>query len=242
MTEQPLSVLPPTINMWNRLNVAFQTPPGSADEAPKPDSGSAPPSNVDGAGESTALGSMPSGPENSQCGFGLYFEPSFLAGLVGFPSATLLNRFALGARVRNCSAEGVPASHLRLGVTGHLALSNITNSGIFLDGGAGAEAEFNRPISQTLRLGVRAGAEQKWPKEGERYMMLALGARLHWDDTLWLGVDSLYLTSPSSSFGLTAGVGLEGSTGARLGLGTISVYAGIALVIGALLLGLTHSH
>lgn len=184
-------------------------------------------------------------PDDGPCRTSWYIEPSLLLVLgshhrLSAPiegrstTGAVLNRIAGGVELRFCDADASPSMRMHIGTTGY-----ITNLG-WIDhddatGGVGLELEVTRPVASSLWLGGRLGIETAEDSIG----LFTLGARLHVNHALWLGVDVFHRipesglrmncsdvgveSCTSTTTGVMAGFGIEG----RAGVITAAVESGL---------------
>ena len=153
-------------------------------------------------------------PPTARCEASAYLEPSVLFGI---DRTTVLDRIALGALIRDCTASHEASTSVRLGVTAYL--SDIGGAGV------GVELEVDRPISSDWRAGLRVGAESANNGGG----LFTFGARFHVSDVASLQVDAYHVTGYGRATGAMVGIGFEGRAGA--GIAAAELSAGAVLVL-----------
>ena len=195
--------------------------------------------------------------ELERCGLGGYVEPSAMFGAstrITAPgerttSPTVLLELGGGVSDRICSADRRVATRVQLGL--HLSVSP---AGTTTTEGAGAFG-FEAAADHTIVPGWRLGGVTSLAF-GNEYTMYTVGARLHYRDWGWVGLELLrvqtgYVYDPcshptttvdgcqSSGTGLFVGVGGEHRYIAY-GTGALVVVGGIAAAILAAGLGAVH--
>ena len=179
-----------------------------------------------------------------RCGFGGYVEPSALVGTStriiapGERKTSLSALFEVGGGLsfRDCSADRREATRLQLGM--HLSLGLDGTTSYNGAGGVGFEVAADHTIAPGWRLGGVTSIAF-----GNEYRLYTLGARLHYRDWAWVGLELLrvqtgYVYDPCSQ-PTTTGDGCQASvTGLYAGIGAEHRYvaygSGVALVIGGI--------
>ena len=162
-------------------------------------------------------------PPVRDCHSGLYLEPSLF---IGGPDTQLLHRIAVGAIFRNCTSDGFDRTNARLGATLMIAGHDFIEGG----GAFGIESAIDHPIADKIRLGGRVGYESQ-----NGHALFTFGARVHYDDILFGGIDGYVSTNnfvdgnPATGYGVMIGGGVEGKAGAVIG-GTEAVVGGVLLL------------
>ena len=194
-----------------------------------------------------------------RCDIGPYLSPSLMVAVgsttpapryveANHNAGAVHSELAAGAVFRLCDADRRAATHVRVGA--YFYITNVSAPGDSRPtGGIGLESEVDRPISDRHRLG---GQLQLASAEAGAKLFTA-GARLHYRDLLWAGVDAFRVTNPSEPrsrcteyavpgckapmTGLRVGFGVEGRFGTLVGAaGLVAVVVG-AIVIAASLGG-----
>jgi hypothetical protein len=179
-----------------------------------------------------------------RCGPGGYVEPSALIGastrLVAptarSTSPSFLLEVGAGFSDRVCSADRRVATRIQLGL--HLSFSPSGTTSYEGAGGIGFEAAADHTILPGWRLGAVTSLAF-----GNEYKLITVGARLHYRDWAWVGVELLrvqtaYVYDPCSN-PTTPGAGCQSSaTGFYVGVGAEHRYvaygSGVALVVGGI--------
>lgn len=180
-----------------------------------------------------------------RCDIGPYLSPALMIGLGSETPAPKYvparnnigaahGELAAGVIVRRCDADRLAATHVRLGAV--LYVTDIDWPGAsHPTGGIGLEAQVDRPIAPHLRLGGQAQVASA--EHGAAF--LTIGARVHYDDWVWLGADVFHVSNPSSSLYSCTTYATLGcasrTTGVMVGFGfegRIGNYAGAAGLVG----------
>jgi hypothetical protein len=192
-----------------------------------------------------------------RCGYGGYVEPSALVGAStrlsapGVHTTSLSALFEVGGGLsyRDCSADRRAATRLQLGL--HLSVGLDGTTSYNGAGGFGFEAAADHTVAPGWRLGGVTSIAF-----GNEYRLYTLGARLHYRDWAWIGLELLrvqtgYVYDPcshptttvdgcqASVTGLYAGIGAEHRYVAY-GTGAALLIGGIAAAIVAAGLGAVH--
>jgi hypothetical protein len=177
-----------------------------------------------------------------RCGFGGYAEPSALVGTstrlsapgVRTTSFSALFEVGGGLSYRDCSADRRAATRLQLGL--HLSVGLNGTTSYNGAGGFGFEAVADHTIVPGWRLGGVTSIAF-----GNEYRLYTLGARLHYRDWAWVGLELLrvqteYVYDPCSHPTTTVDGCQASVTGLYVGIGAEHRYVaygtGVALVIG----------
>lgn len=180
-----------------------------------------------------------------RCGFGGYVEPSALIGTstrISAPGERTTSLSALfevggGLSFRDCSADRRAATRLQLGL--HLAAGLSGTTSYNGAGGLGFEAAADHTILPGWRLGGVASIAF-----GNETRMYTLGARLHYRDWAWVGLELVrvqaeYVYDPCSHPTTTVDGCQASVTGLYAGVGAEHRYvgygAGAAVVVGGVI-------
>jgi hypothetical protein len=144
---------------------------------------------------------------HDRCDSGGYLEPALLLGRTASGGLGVLNRVAAGILFRDCDAQWTATTHARVGAT--IYISDFEKAGV------GLEAEVDRPLSHTWRLGLRVSAESV---ADDRHLY-SFGARAHASDALFFELDGAHATHRAGEASTTVmgGVGFEGKGGSYVG-------------------------
>ena len=183
-----------------------------------------------------------------RCGFGGYLEPSALVGTstrISAPGERTTSLSALfevggGFSFRDCSADRREATRLQLGLHVSAGLSGTTSyNGA---GGVGFEAAADHTIVPGWRLGGVTSVAF-----GNETRMYTLGARLHFRDWAWVGLELVrvqteYVYDPCAHPTTTVEGCQSSVTGLYAGIGAEHRYVaygtGVAVVVGGVIAGI----